>query len=620
MPRKVWQGGFRAQMRVEPEGRVRQSQAVTTYGPGAMIDLVEDAVVVGGLDFWRFNNANSAISEARLRDVLAPELDKTGRKLRLENSFLLPPAGSEREPSRNCGIEVLEFPRWFVCQNPECRALQKNTQLVRKAGKYWHTCVSRKTASCVPVRFVMACRRGHLEDFQWVRFIHDLNGRPLCAAPDLHLEEGKTGDFAEVRVKCACGAERNVSNALVPQLNPTCGGERPWLGGEGREPCDEQLRLLVRTASNSYFAQVVSALSIPEPGMTLRDAIKDNWGTLQVATAENLPPFRQIPKIGKALIGQSDEDVLRTIEDIRKGREPAREPLRTAEFKQFVSAPLEKTGDLPPPKGVDREFFARHVPVAERLKSKIARVVLAHRLREVRVQLGFTRIEAPAPNLQGEYDLGVTTAPLGLQTDWLPASEVRGEGIFIQLDENAVQAWERRPAVQARGKQLLKGFDAWNGERATPLPFPGMRYYMLHSLAHLLGSALALECGYSASAISERIYCAPAGDPTPMAAILISTGSPGTEGTLGGLVEQGRYLTEHLRRAFELGTLCSNDPVCAAHSPENDLAERYLEGAACHGCLFVAECSCERFNHFLDRALVVPTMGRTGVAFFEQAP
>src|SRR5690606_23595313 len=136
-------------------------------------------------------------------------------------------------------------------------------------------------------------------------------------------------------------------------------------------------------------------------------------------------------------------------------------------------------------------------------------------------------------------------------------------------------------------------------------------------------SAISLECGYSASAIRERIYCGPsARDPhTPMAAILLSTGSSGTEGTLGGLVEQGRRIRSHLRRAWELGRLCANDPVCAGHSPADDPAERYCEGAACHGCLFIAETSCERSNRFLDRALVVPTVGRDpSLAFFRERP
>ena len=215
------------------------------------------------------------------------------------------------------------------------------------------------------------------------------------------------------------------------------------------------------------------------------------------------------------------------------------------------------------------------------------------------------------------------SAPLSLTQNWLPASEVHGEGIFLQLDEKAVWDWERRPEVLARDRELKAGYHDWlatlnETARKKAPPFPGARFYLLHSLSHLLLTAISLECGYAASAIRERIYCAPAGAETPMAAILLSTGSPGTEGTLGGLVEQGRNLRRHLRRALRLGELCSNDPVCAGHSPQNDPSERFLEGAACHGCLFVAESSCERFNRYLDRSLVVPALGHpAGLAFFE---
>jgi hypothetical protein len=173
-----------------------------------------------------------------------------------------------------------------------------------------------------------------------------------------------------------------------------------------------------------------------------------------------------------------------------------------------------------------------------------------------------------------------------------------------------------------REEALASGYASWAGSVKKAPAFPGARFYMLHSLSHLLISAISLECGYAASAIRERIYCsAPGAEGLSMAAILLSTGTAGTEGTLGGLVEQGRHIGEHLRRAYDLGVFCSNDPICAAHSPAADHEERFLEGAACHGCLFIAECSCERFNRYLDRALVVPTMGHDpALAFFGQRP
>ena len=234
--------------------------------------------------------------------------------------------------------------------------------------------------------------------------------------------------------------------------------------------------------------------------------------------------------------------------------------------------------------------------------------------------MGFNRLEPVAPDLEGEYDLGVQSQRLSLSADWLPACEIRGEGLLVELDAAAVAAWEQRPEVIARDRELQAGFKAWAaslGPGASPI-YPGIRFYLLHSLSHLLITAISLHCGYPSASLRERIYCASAESDLPMAGILLSTGTAGTEGTLGGLVEEGRRFPHHLRRALEIGALCSNDPVCGAHSPQGDFSERFLEGAACHGCLFLAEPSCERFNQFLDRALVVPTLGQDeGLAFFE---
>ena len=611
-------GGVRPAFQ-KPAGTVRRSQVVRTHGPGAMIDLVDHAVMIGGLDFWRYrpdDMAAAVVSEARLRDRLAPRFAEANRDLAVEGCFRLPPLGEDKNASDTSGIEVLELPRWFVCQSPSCRALVRADGLEQRGSRYRHGCNRAGGSETVPVRFVATCRRGHVEEFPWVWFAHRNLGS-LCPAPSLKLLEGATGDFSEIEVVCACGARERLSTALVPHSLPGCEGHRPWLGPVGGETCTEPLRLLVRSASNAYFGQEVSALSIPERGRKLEAAVRQVWEILQVADAVTLPAFRQIPRVKEVLGSASDGEVLAVIDQIRLGGPVAREPLRTAEYRQIVGVEREAPGELPPPAG---DFFAREAVPDGGPVPKVARLVLIPKLREVRVQIGFTRLEPVMPDLEGEFDLEVQSAPLALTQDWLPAAEVRGEGVFLQLDEEAVRKWERRPEVLARERELQAGYRDWlgtlTGDKAPP--FPGARFYLLHSLAHLLISAISLECGYAASAIRERIYCAPAEAETPMAAILLSTGSPGTEGTLGGLVEQGRNLRRHLHRALDLGRLCSNDPVCASHSPQKDYSERHLEGAACHGCLFIAESSCERFNRYLDRSLVIPTLGHPPtLAFFD---
>jgi hypothetical protein len=605
------------------DGEVRRSQMVTTYGPGSMMDLLHQAVLVGGLDFWSWGyREKKLVPERRLRMNLAPQFEKLGQPLDQDKPFFEPPTAGD-EPSRLVGVQVLEFPQWFVCQNPECRALLGKEGLDLKSDRYFHACLrpekgKRKGSETVPVRFLGACRHGHVQEFPWVSFVH--MGRPRCGSPQLSLQEGATGDFSEIEIHCQCGASNRLSTVGAKGLQLRCDGLRPWLGPEATEPdCDEGLRLLVRTASNSYFAQQVSAVSIPEPGGELREKIEAVWDIVKNATAETLPAFRTIPRVQVALADYADGDVLAAVRTRKEGKAVAQAHLRTAEFQQLVSSPDEVPGELPDAEGY---FFARQVKTEGGLPAGVERVVLASKLREVRVQVGFTRLESVTPDMQGEYDLGVQTQRLGLTTNWLPATEVRGEGVFIQLSEEAVQKWEEKGAVKERADELLHGYEMWSRTVKYAPPFPGVRFYMLHSLAHLLATAISLECGYSSSAIRERIYCGPsAKDPTPMAAILLMTGSTGTEGTLGGLVEQGRKLRAHLQHAYDLGTLCSNDPVCAGHSPFEDPAERWLEGAACHGCLFIAECSCERFNRYLDRSLVVPTVGpHSGRAFFSERP
>jgi Domain of unknown function (DUF1998) len=201
---------------------------------------------------------------------------------------------------------------------------------------------------------------------------------------------------------------------------------------------------------------------------------------------------------------------------------------------------------------------------------------------------------------------------------------VSGEGFFVQLDEQALRDWEGRSEVRTRVDELYAGYKRWadtfERDGRTAPEFYGPRFYLLHSLAHLLIQALSLECGYSASAIRERIYCSKPADKTFMAGFLLSTGSTGSDGTLGGLVDQGRSFAEHLRRAFDRSLICSSDPVCASHRPSQDPTGRFIHGAACHGCLFIAEPSCEHFNRFLDRALVFPTLGHNGLAFFPSRP
>ena len=148
--------------------------------------------------------------------------------------------------------------------------------------------------------------------------------------------------------------------------------------------------------------------------------------------------------------------------------------------------------------------------------------------------------------------------------------------------------------------------------------WPGERYVLLHSLAHALINELALECGYATASIRERIYAnTPGGDRPPMAGVLLYTAAPDAEGTLGGLVSLGRpeFAGPLLARALARMRLCTSDPMCADHCPDDN--EDVLHAAACHACLFVPETSCERGNRYLDRAALCSTLAGAGIGYLE---
>lgn len=588
-----------------------------------MIDLVQHAVVVCGLDSWDASLGIDSIEEPRLRDRLAEHYN-----LDLENRdyFRRPPDGDDREPSQHQGIRVLEFPAWFVCQG--CRRLVHRIDLsdsTRRDGRRYHECERDKKSVTVPVRFVGACSNGHLQDFPWVEFAHI--GVDRCPAPELTLDEGRSGDFFEIFVVCeSCQSRVQLSTALAKDFTISCNGKRPWLPrAHEREDCKEDLRLLVRTASNGYFPMVISALSVPDPANELYDEVRQIEQQLKGLSPTLLRANLQEAEAYRPFVEKHDvESIVEALEQHWEGKAAERLPTRTAEYQQLTDAPDELTGE---DFGEDEKFVARRIDVSTGLQDKISLIALAHRLQEVRVQYGFTRLEPASQDNQGEYDINVRKAPLSSGKGWLPATTVQGEGVFLELSPKAIAEWSNRPAVVERAKMLHDGFQKWyernaqtrsDGKIKVP-PFLGARFYLLHSLSHLLITAISLECGYAASSIRERIYCGPYGDDkTEMSGILLYTGTPGSEGTLGGLVEQGRRLEHHLKFALEMASLCSNDPVCASHKPKNDPTERWLEGAACHGCLFVSEPSCERYNRYLDRALVVPVIGeKPELAFFE---
>jgi hypothetical protein len=588
------------------DGQVRRSQVITTWGPGALIDLPRQAGIVGGLESWPYTTDLDEVVDHRLTKKLELMTGVTAPKL------YAPPAASTNPAEPVRGIGVWRFPEWVVVQEErDTGANERSRRLVhRKAldekGRF-------EGRPVVPTRFVVACARGHVADIDWFRFVH---GPDNGCKRQLWLDErGTGGDLVDLVVRCECKASRPMVDAAEVEKMAfgVCRGSRPWLGKYAGEACNLPGRLLVRTAANAYFPQVLSALSLPEHKDPVDVVVAELSEFLSgVTDVSQLPVIRGMPALAGKLAPFGDDELFGAIKKVGAGTGPE-PPVKQVELEALLAAPEGFGDDVP----VDPEFHARRLPGKHwrrsALSEPLAGVVQLHRLREVLALTGFTRFEAVVPDTNGEYETDVERASLALEPQWFPAVENRGEGLFLQLRADAVAQWLDRAEVATRVDALAAGHRVWMEDRKASRPFPGGPYILLHTLAHLLIQSVAMRCGYPASSIRERVY---ADTDSHRYGLLLYTASPDAEGTLGGLVQQARHIEAHLAAAVRAGGLCSNDPVCAQHSPGEGMEGRWLHGAACHGCSLVAETSCEMRNDYLDRALVVPTLSVSGAAFF----
>lgn len=610
-------------------GAVRPSHLMFTTGVGALADLPNFSVVVRGLDDWNY----SAIPG--WEPIVEPRLLAAVRKL-LNNRDVkeLRPApwldGVDHEPNGpagRVGVPVTPFPGWLRCTacdelaQIDSNAFGFENARARKPheARFFHATCPRKKSGRKPLavgaRFVLACTAGHLDDFPYAQFVHQGVACAAASHPRLRMDDRGGNLGANVEIKClSCGVRRNIREVLGQRgadKLPRCRGRRAHLGDFEASECKAELKLLVVGASNQWFAQTLSALAVPRTGASeLQAKVQQHWETTfsPMKTIDFLPFARSAAPPLREFERWTDAEIWAAIEAHRAATQQeapvdAYPDLRTPEWEIFSAAQ--------PPSPTD-DFALRHDPngVPGMLKGIFADVIQAERLREVRALVGFTRLDSPDPD---DPDL-VTRAPLARsKPTWVPASEVRGEGIFVRLPEDLLSEWVARVRNSHAMQEHRDAYARFRRNRYSgrisgafdPMRlWPGERYIALHTLSHLLIRTIALECGYSSASLSERIYAGD--DDDPRGGILVYTAVPDAEGTLGGLVSlaEEEPLTRLTRRALADAMHCSSDPLCAERLPQYPMDS--LHGAACHVCLFVSETTCERGNRFLDRRFVVP--------------
>ena len=602
-------------------GELRPSQLIYTFGVGAIMDLPNMSALILGLDDWDENQCQEIVEERLLAAVQL----RMGQQVR---RLMLPPVtfDDDNDPTAPAkGVPVAPFPRWLRC--PYCSLLgtidSGHFKLIQDPyrpdrTRYVHqSCTSQRPPNVIPVRFLLACREGHLSDFPWVEFVHKQT-KP-CKGARLSIREfGVAGDASDIIIKCeTCQKDRRMSDAFdTDQFQIQCRGHHPHLRMDDPKGCKEISRTILLGASNSWFPIVMSALTIPRAADKLGQLVEKHWVKLKDLPSLEVAKWALLPQNFPAFIGFPVEQVWTAIQAKRAGAAAQAEPtdLKIAEWELLATtSPLPDTD----------EFRGRRIPAPLGYQHLFEQTTLVEMVREVRTLIAFTRLESKGDFGDADQQNDDRQTRLCRRSPtWLPASEVRGEGIFVRFNEAALQAWEARPEVKRLEVEFMEAHKVWRAMRNQNPPgdhFPGMRFVLIHSLSHALMRQIALECGYTAASIRERIYCLPPGeDHGPMAGILLYTAASDSEGTLGGLVQLGdpTSLGRQIHQALEALRICGADPICSEHPPTGD--GRGIHGASCHACLFAPETSCEKGNRYLDRNALFGTFAAKGVEFFTE--
>ena len=581
-------------------GALRQSHLLMTYGPGALVDMPEVSVIMGACDYWEDPRI---VREPRLGTMLGVKC------------FKMPRASDDYYISDGV-VRAMRFPYWYYCS--KCGRL----------GPYWIIGSGRQQQKCsspncngelIPSRFVAACEHGHIEDFPYEFWVHhsDSNRYGECLEkqsryPKMKIEfSSQIGGLDSIVVICQeCGAKRSLVNSTAKgAINPHyCVGMRPWVGNrrDDKDPngCGGEMRVLQRGASNVYYPVNYSALTIPSYRSKLLD---EHLDLIAKTIAKKDGDLKKVAEYLSIKLDDQLEDEGMTAEELideyTRESGSASVSIRTRDILEgeyrALTAPDTDTND----------FKTVHVGVPEGMEDLVQDVVLVKRLKEVLALAGFKRV-IPENEDEDDDNGDKPMSPFVGDQDWLPAMELRGEGIFITIEQDGLSEWahDNGRRYDPMGERLA------SSKRPICTNF-SPSFVMLHTLAHVLIRQLTIDCGYSGSSLKERIYSSWRDSDQKMSGILIYTSASDSDGSLGGLVRQGYpdRLADTFKNALSNASWCSSDPICSESKAQGFESLNY---AACHACALLPETSCAMKNCLLDRVSVVGTIEHPELGFF----
>lgn len=566
---------------------IRPSQLIYQSGPGAIVELLNQSVIIKSADQW---NTYKAPQEKDTRITSFLNVDH----VRILNE----------NPDKQ-KIKAVAFPKWKIC--PKCHSM---TDFDNSTCYYCAQKNAEDLQDLYASRFVLVCEEGHISDFPYDEWVH--RNKP-CSEKSKQSRlvlktRGKSGSLSDLHVICLhCNHSESLGRIMHPEERDThslfnCNGERPWISQTANKKCNCKMKTTLRGASNVYSPAVMSFLQVPLTSLSSEfdilqlvqrdeEIFRTMYAGMQEKGIEAACSLKNIPLIFVSVIKRYLDGKI---------------PLE--ESSTYESIKKQEWNTLTQDEVNVERFLSKKVPIAPALTPNFDGIYRVDSVPEVQVLKEFTRL-GHIDRFTDEEELKTQPVVITNEPKWLPAVRNYGEGIFFKFNEDKLLKWEQSEIVT---KAIIEAYNVSRKEfKKEPLPILP-RQILIHTFSHALLQELAAHGGYTTTSLKERIYAS-----KDMFGVFIYTASGDSEGSLGGLTNlaQSEKLLPIIIRALEKMSYCSSDPICSDgefeyHSTAN--------GAACHACTFVSETSCEWGNLLLDRRTLINLNSNENDGYFDQ--
>lgn len=619
---------------------------VTSYGGvGSIIETPEGSILIEDFEKWPlfrpFQNEDVRVDvdDWKITDNrLLKRLQHLKGFPKLKEFIRIPPnfahhvrKNEPADPDRVISAEY--FPRWFYCSNCDRfmplnewwnlweSTLQKFGERAERKKfippKCYHCYDKAKSDNkkgraflynLEQVRFIMTSPIGEIKDIQWEKWPTALKevkeessekGKirlqgKCCEHQDLrYYKSPKFSDLAGVRIECvACGAKNTLSGIFglwfpVPNM-----------------PQGAKEKVVLRASNSVYYPITVNSVYLP----TQKEISPEDQDKIEKWVEKG----KDTDFIFEALLGKYEKVKLEKF--VKGDFERVYEPEIEYRLREYVFLTDEERKRYPNKDEIDSNLIFERNEIEQLEKYRISNLTAIKRLKITTVQIAYTRQEPLDKDqfLNGETitDAKIEakyTSSWGRDTEYLPAVESFGEGIFLALDNDEIIRWIK---TNDSNKSFTRRIDKlWENcsqheylcvTRKFQNKEHLVRFVLMHTLSHLLMKELEFLCGYPVTSLSERLFV----DNEKMQGVLIYTVA-GAEGSYGGLVSQAteRNFLRIIKSALKRADDCASDPIC--YHTDDGQGIGGLNMAACYSCTLIPENACEEFNSFLDRALLI---------------